>query len=102
MSDPPPAIPSGANVTSVEDYERWVVRNATHFTCSVRKNPGRHDVTEFKKLSLAIAAKRAWDKKPPGLRHGRFAIVYAVIGDGRSAMIAEKQFAEMLALRGEA
>ena len=100
-SPEPVHMPDNLDTMTPADYEKWVVQNATHFTCACRMDRGRHHVAEFKKLRDAIAAKYSWDKKPPMERHGRMALVYAVIGEGRSAMIAPSQFIEMLTLRGE-
>lgn len=83
------------------DFERWVVQTAAYFSMAYRAGPGNNVQEHYNKLSEAIAAKRAYDKKPAKERHSRLGMVYAVNAAGRRAMLSEKQYPEMLKLRGE-
>jgi hypothetical protein len=88
-------------IDSGEDFERWIVQTAIHFTMAHRVKPGQNNQVQFKTLREAIAAKLAYDAKPALERNSRMGLVYAVNAAGRRAMIAPHQFDEMLKVRGE-
>jgi DNA-binding PadR family transcriptional regulator len=81
---------------SLAEWERWIVGNAYRFSCVVKIGPGRVYTTWHSELAAAIAEKRrrdsSGDYKHPSM-------VYAATKGGRSTMLAESQYDEMLKLR---
>ena len=80
---------SSQEVTSVREYENWVIKRADYFTCVIKHGPAPKEREEFPTLAEAIAQRGGNPK----------AMVYAVMNEGRSVMIGPAQFDEALSIR---